>query len=311
MRCAMAHQFGRDRPGIAGHGAGAGSPGGRPDIDRRCRTGRRCHFIGLGSGDLRSTACRSGYRIGFASTSGKRSLDRGCSCGYRPAVARCRPRRRPAGGGERRGAYRASCSDHRNRLRHPQEGHRLRRSPGLTGARHRCAALCHGTDRDPGRWRRHCDRCRRRGLRGRRGRKAVVSNRRRRLERDRGTGIAFPPRSCRCQPRALHGAQPDWLILCHEPRRTTIDGFEDFPLSGVEQAIVRNIDAARPTSPDVRCAGISLDTSRPSHGAGRNAVSALPLHTGLPVVDLMVKRAEALVDPMLNQTGPAGVPYGR
>lgn len=126
-----------------------------------------------------------------------------------------------------------------------------------------------------------------------------------------GQGSLFHPAYAGVSLALLHGAQPNWIILCHEPGRTTIDGFPDFPLPSVEEAIARNLEAARLTSPNIACAGISLDTSRLDTAAGRAAVATLAQRTGLPVVDPLVEGPGALVDAMLNPGAVRDVPYGR
>ena len=126
-----------------------------------------------------------------------------------------------------------------------------------------------------------------------------------------GQGSLFHPAYAGVSLALLHGAQPDWIILCHEPGRTVIDGFPDFPLPEVEEAIARNLEAARLTSPHVRCAGISVDTSRLGVAAGRAAVAALARRTGLPVVDPLVEGPAALVDAMLSPRATRGAPYAR
>lgn len=114
-----------------------------------------------------------------------------------------------------------------------------------------------------------------------------------------GQGSLFHPAYAGVALALLHGAQPDTIVVCHEPGRHEIDGFPGFALPDVETCIARNLEAGRLTSPDVICAGIALDTSRLAHDEGRRAVAELAAHTGLPVVDPLIEGAGAIVDRLL------------
>src|SRR5437763_16697064 len=59
----------------------------------------------------------------------------------------------------------------------------------------------------------------------------------------------------------IHGAQPDALVMCHEPTRKHIRGLPHYPLPGLRLCIEPNIEAAQLTNPAVRCVGISANTA--------------------------------------------------
>src|SRR5712692_6486953 len=59
----------------------------------------------------------------------------------------------------------------------------------------------------------------------------------------------------------LHGAQPDALVVCHEPTRKHMRGLPQYPLPDIEACIDANIAAARLTNPNVTCIGASINTS--------------------------------------------------
>ena len=77
-----------------------------------------------------------------------------------------------------------------------------------------------------------------------------------------GQGSLFHPSFAGVSMGLLHGAQPDALVLCHEPTRTHMRALESWPLPELGQCIAANISAARLTNPEVRCVGASIDTSR-------------------------------------------------
>ncbi len=102
-----------------------------------------------------------------------------------------------------------------------------------------------------------------------------------------GQGSVFDPSYAGVSLGLLHGSQPDLLVLCHEHGRERIMGLEDYPLPSIAEAVELTVRLARLTNPDVRCAGVSLNTS------GLTDAEAIALMTrrceewGLPVADPM------------------------
>ncbi len=85
----------------------------------------------------------------------------------------------------------------------------------------------------------------------------------------------------------LHGSQPDVFVMCHDPSRRTILGYPDFPLPSIEDAIeiVRRLGAL--TNPNIRCAGISLNTSGLDDAAAQNLIQQTSEKLRLAVADPM------------------------
>lgn len=114
-----------------------------------------------------------------------------------------------------------------------------------------------------------------------------------------GQGSLFHPAYAGVSLALLHGSQPDAIVVCHDPGRAHIDGYPDFPLPTLEACIEANLRAARLTNPNVRCAGIALDTSR-TPAAGRDAlIAATSARVGVPVFDPIATGAAAVVDALL------------
>jgi len=73
----------------------------------------------------------------------------------------------------------------------------------------------------------------------------------------------------------IHGAQPDALVMCHEPTRTHMRGLPTYKLPDLKLCIERNVEAARLTNPAVSCVGVAVNTAAldaaaaPSAKAGR------------------------------------------
>src|SRR3546814_14318827 len=62
----------------------------------------------------------------------------------------------------------------------------------------------------------------------------------------------------------LHGAQPDALVLCHEPTRTHMRGLPHMPIPKLEDCFEPYLPHAYLTNPECRFVGIALDRSEES-----------------------------------------------
>ena len=58
----------------------------------------------------------------------------------------------------------------------------------------------------------------------------------------------------------LHGAQPDALVLCHEPGRAHMRGLAHYPLPDLRTCLEANLQAARLTNPGVVAVGVAVNT---------------------------------------------------
>lgn len=94
----------------------------------------------------------------------------------------------------------------------------------------------------------------------------------------------------------LHGAQPDWLVLCHEPTRTHMRGLPHQPLPGLALCLQRNLEAAQLTNPDVAALGVSINTSALDDAAARDYLAKVEDELELPTVDAFRHGVGRLVD---------------
>ena len=117
-----------------------------------------------------------------------------------------------------------------------------------------------------------------------------------------GQGSLFHPGFAAVSLGLLHGSQPDALVICHEAGRTTINGYEDFPLPSLTECMDLHLLMARLTNPGVRAAGVSLNTAKLDEAAAREALAAAQTETGLPACDPIRFGAEALARAVLNGT---------
>ncbi|MCG7532156.1 DUF1611 domain-containing protein [Psychrobium sp. MM17-31] len=83
----------------------------------------------------------------------------------------------------------------------------------------------------------------------------------------------------------MHGAQPDALVICHALNRTSMRGIDNRPLPTIAQTIEQNLAAARITNPDVKVAGISVNTSSVSEEEAKEICAQISQEFNLPCVD--------------------------
>jgi uncharacterized NAD-dependent epimerase/dehydratase family protein len=98
----------------------------------------------------------------------------------------------------------------------------------------------------------------------------------------------------------IHGAQPDALVLCHEPTRTHMRGLRHYPLPDLAVCIAANLEAARLTNPAVRCVGISVNTAGLEPAAARDYLQQTAARLDLPCVDPVRTGVGAIVDRLID-----------
>ena len=94
----------------------------------------------------------------------------------------------------------------------------------------------------------------------------------------------------------LHGSQPDVVVLCHEPTRPHMRGTPQIPMPDLQAVIDANIAAGRLTNPDIRCTGVSMNTSGMPVDAADALLRETEARLGLPCVDAFRQGAGRLVD---------------
>ena len=109
-----------------------------------------------------------------------------------------------------------------------------------------------------------------------------------------GQGALFHPAYAGVTLGLLHGSQPDALVLCHDPSRTTIEGYPDCPIPDLQHAIDRYLEAARLTNRAVRCVGVSINSSTLAEAQWQAYASDLSQRLRLPVVDPLRGGVDAL-----------------
>lgn len=111
-----------------------------------------------------------------------------------------------------------------------------------------------------------------------------------------GQGSLFHPAFSGVTLGLIHGAQPDALVLCHEPTRTHMRGLRHRPLPGLRECIEGNLWAARLVNPEVRFVGASIDTHNLPEAERRRYLAQLEAELGMPAVDPIFTGVDRLVD---------------
>jgi uncharacterized NAD-dependent epimerase/dehydratase family protein len=115
-----------------------------------------------------------------------------------------------------------------------------------------------------------------------------------------GQGSLFHPSFAGVSTGLLHGAQPDALVLCHDPVRKHLRGLAHYPLPEIGRCIEENLRVAALTNPDVRMAGIALNTSHLDEAEARGLCAQVAATHGLACTDPYRFGADALVDHLLT-----------
>ena len=102
-----------------------------------------------------------------------------------------------------------------------------------------------------------------------------------------GQGSLFHPSYAGVALGLLQGSQPDRFVVCHEPGRTHLLGHGEFELPSIEQVIEQTIALGRVTNPDIRCAGISLNTAKLAVAEAESEMAKVEKRLALPVADPM------------------------
>ncbi len=93
----------------------------------------------------------------------------------------------------------------------------------------------------------------------------------------------------------LHGAMPDGLILCHDPRRQCVNGFERFPIPPLEKYARLYESVAAPVAAS-EIIGVATNTSQMNETAARLHLEDIESELGVPAADVIRFGTDPLVD---------------
>ncbi len=120
-----------------------------------------------------------------------------------------------------------------------------------------------------------------------------------------GQGSLFHPAYSGVSLGLLHGSQPDAFVLCHDATRSVISGWEHYTLPTIQSCIDQHVIMGRRTNPDIRCVGISVNTSKLLTDKRKGYLAKLNKETGLPCVDPLIDGCGEIVE-FIKQQYPEG-----
>jgi len=114
-----------------------------------------------------------------------------------------------------------------------------------------------------------------------------------------GQGSLFHPSFAGVSTGLLHGAQPEAIVLCHDPSRLHMRGIPGRALPSLEECLEANLRTARLTSPDVRAVGVCLNTSSLDPAEALQLCLRTGAALGLPCTDPIAFGVDAILDELL------------
>ena len=115
-----------------------------------------------------------------------------------------------------------------------------------------------------------------------------------------GQGSLFHPSYAGVTLGLIHGAQPDALILCHEPTRTHMRGLPDQSLPDLQTCLDLNLTVARLTNPNAKFIGIAINTANLKKAEAETYLAEVEQQLGLPTVDPVRTGVGRLVDSLMR-----------
>lgn len=96
----------------------------------------------------------------------------------------------------------------------------------------------------------------------------------------------------------IHGAQPDALVLCHEPTRTHMRGLPSFPIPDLRECMDAALRVASLTNPNARFIGAAINTSKLGEREARDYLKKTEQELGMVTVDPLRDGVARIVDIM-------------
>lgn len=111
-----------------------------------------------------------------------------------------------------------------------------------------------------------------------------------------GQGSIFHPGYSAVTMGLLIGSQPDAFVVCHEAGRKLIEEWDGYALPSIGQVIERTIAIGSLTNPDIKCVGVSINTSKLGEEERKVYLNELSEKLGLPCVDPIKDGTSAIID---------------
>lgn len=119
-----------------------------------------------------------------------------------------------------------------------------------------------------------------------------------------GQGSLFNPSFSAVSMGLLHGSQPDAIIVCHDVARKMVSTCPDYSLPKLQECIDLHLQCARIVNPNVRCVGVSVNTSSLNDDERIAYLRSVEQQLGLPCVDPLITGCDALIKQLMDQFQP-------
>jgi uncharacterized NAD-dependent epimerase/dehydratase family protein len=120
-----------------------------------------------------------------------------------------------------------------------------------------------------------------------------------------GQGSLFHPSYAGVSLGLLHGAQPDAIVLCHEPRRPHMRGLPGRDLPDLAACLEANLASAALTNPGVIPVGIAFNTSNLEPNEARRLCEETAARFNLPCQDPVAMGVDQIVDRLVECFAPS------
>lgn len=121
-----------------------------------------------------------------------------------------------------------------------------------------------------------------------------------------GQGSLFHPAYAGVTLGLIHGTQPDAMVLCADPSRTSITHFPRYPQPDLALCIERYTEAARLTNPAATVVGLAFNTSALAPAAADDLLAATAARFDLPCIDPIRTGVDPIIDRLLASEGTSG-----
>ncbi len=115
-----------------------------------------------------------------------------------------------------------------------------------------------------------------------------------------GQGSLFHPAFAGVTLGLMHGSQPDALVVCHEPTRTTMRN-SPYPIASIADVVELSTQLARLTNPNVEVIGVALNTAALSEEDAIDEIGRVARDHDLPACDPVRFGCDPLVERVLER----------
>jgi len=121
-----------------------------------------------------------------------------------------------------------------------------------------------------------------------------------------GQGSLYHPAYAGVSLALLHGAAADAIVVCHDTRRKSIDGYSAYPMPDLRECISLNLQLGALTQRHIECVGVSLNTQGLSAHERERTCAEIEALTGLPTSDPMAMGCARITDRLLTRFPSTG-----